>query len=72
MKAIAITEEIVSTLQDREIHYDNLGKLNKLMLKMNKLYERAKVLSKEESLKKKREMAESLMDDILNDDVVNK
>ena len=42
------------------------------MLKMNKLYERAKVLSKEESLKKKREMAESLMDDILNDDVVNK
>lgn len=72
MKAIAITEEIVSTLQDREIHYDNLGKLNKLMLKMNKLYERAKVLSKEESLKRKREMAESLMDDILNDDVVNK
>lgn len=71
-KAISITEDILVTLQDKEIHYDNIGKLNKLMIKVNNLYNRAKELQKIEHLKKKREIAESLIDDFTDDEVVNK
>ena len=71
-KAINITEDILSTLQDKEINYDNIGKLNRLKEKVNNLYSRAKQLEKIERNKKKREMAESLMDNLLDDDVVNK
>lgn len=71
-KAINITEDILSTLQDKDINYDNIGKLNRLKDKVNNLYSRAKQLEKIERNKKKREMAESLMDNLLDDEVVNK
>ena len=71
-KAINITEDILSTLQDKDINYDNIGKLNRLKDKVNNLYTRAKQLEKIERNKKKREMAESLMDNLLDDEVVNK
>lgn len=71
-KTINITEDILSTLQDKEINYKNIGKLNKLTDKVNKLYNRAKELEKELHIKRKREVAESIMDDLLKDDVVNK
>lgn len=69
MKAIAISEDIVNALKDQEIHYDDINKLNKLNEKLNRLYDRAKILSKEEHLRKKREMMENLVNNMLDEEM---